>query len=223
MKSIRIILIFLCCYPLYSMQIPFSTSPVTTETNLINNFLRIEPDDLQADSHQTRVRMWYDTDNLYAEVLSVWDSACTPGRLSGRDSGSNGDYIYLTLITNPESYSNYYYGATPSGVLCDGTRDITNGSSTTWNSSYTYTTELIDGLWRVVFTIPFRDIRFTADPPYIWKIRFTHYFESDRSYFTYPYYSEANPKDYYDKAQPIILTYKINVQSNWILRPYDKD
>lgn len=220
MNFIKIIILLLCCFPLYGIDVPYSTIPVSTETNLITGFLRIDPDDRQADLHETRLNIWYDEDNLYTEIKSVWDSACTVGRFSGRDIGSNGDYLFLNLITNPDTYSNYYYGATPTGGLYDGTRDLPSGLSRTWNSSYSYTTELIDSLWTVVFTIPFRDIRFNASPPYNWEIRFAHYFESDRSYYAYPYYSEVDPKNYYDNALPITLTHKIKRQLNWKLRPY---
>jgi len=220
MNFIKITILILCYFPLYGIEVQYSTLLISTETHLFTGFLWVEPGDRQADLHQTRFNLWYDEDNLYAEIKSVWDSACTVGRFSDRDIGSNGDYLFLNLITNPNTYSYYYYVATHAGGLYDGTHDQPNGSSRTWNSSYSYTTELIVSLWTVVFTIPFRDIGFNACPPYYWEIRCAHYFENDRSCYAYPHYSKVDPKNYYDNALPITCTHRIQQQFNLKLRPY---
>ena len=221
MKSILLILwVLIFTNLLLAFELPLSSVPVKTEANMISNLLRIDPDDQKLETLPTRVWLWYDEENLYAAFEAVIDSTFSMGKYADRDMGTKGDYLYFNVIPNPESFNAYYYTATPTGTLSDGTRDLSSGAGYLWNSSYSYTTSQNDSIWSVEFKIPFKDMRFGADPPYKWKVRLTRYHESNLNYYGYPYYKEINPKDYYLKAADITLTGRIKRNSNWKLRPY---
>jgi len=213
-------MVILCCGAVCAMEIPFSTIPVKTDANLITNLVRIDPDDQKAETLPTKVWLWYDEENLYAEFEARIDSTFTLGQYCARDIGTSGDYLFLNIITNPDSYSNYFYLATPTGSLSDGTRDLNSGSSYDWDSSYSYTNSINDSVWSVVLKIPFKEMRFKASPPYKWKVKITRYNEHDKYYYACPYYSEKDPKEYYRKATEITMTSRIKSSSDWKFRPY---
>ena len=221
MKRIQFVIILLAGYCLlYAMEIPFSTVPVKSDANLITNLVRIDPDDQKAESLPTQVWLWYDENNLYARFEAAIDSTLTIGQPSARDANSRCDFLYINLITNPMSHSGYYYAATPSGSLEDGTLSLSNGDWSNWDSSYSYTNSITDTLWAVVFTIPFKDLRFDAEPPYKWKIVVTRFHDNNLNNYAFPYYRSKETGNFYDKALKLELTHKINRHSNWKLRPY---
>jgi hypothetical protein len=185
----------------------------------MENLLRVDPDDQKAETLPTKVWLWYDEENLYAQYECKIDNTFTPGKYAERDSGTQGDYVYFVVMTNPQAYHCYIYQACPTGTLSDGTRDL-SGTSYDWNSSYSYTTEHNDSLWTIVFKVPFKDLRFAADPPYKWKVKLSRTHESIQNSFSYPYYAGNNPKDYYLTAADIVMTHKIKKHTDWKFRPY---
>lgn len=204
---------------LNAFEIPFSTTPIKTDVNLITGFLRITPNDQKAETLPTQAWLWYDEDNMYCRIECLIDSTFTIGQYASRDCGTQGDYLYFTIMTNPVSYSEYIYTATPTGALMEGTGDI-NGNSYDWDSSYSYTTDYNDTLWTVVFSVPFSEMRFKANPPYNWKVTFSRYHEQSRDDYVYPFYNNKIAKDYYYKAKEIVLTHKIKRRSDWKFKPY---
>lgn len=221
MRQIQILLTLAFCFSLLNaLEIPFSDVPVKTDANLVEILVRIDPDDKKEETLPTRIWLWYDEENLYVQVESVIDSTFSPGNFAQRDLDSKGDYLFLNLITNPQTKYAYHFSATPSGSLAEGTKDINQGSSYDWNSSYSYTTNQNDTLWTVVFKIPFKDMRFNANPPYKWRFTLSRYHEKNREYYAVPYYKESNSKDFYDKAIDITLTHKIKGKQDWKFRPY---
>ncbi|HPT71179.1 MAG TPA: hypothetical protein PLE74_02730 [Candidatus Cloacimonadota bacterium] len=205
---------------LSAVEIPFSTSMITNDSNHFSSFVRIDPNDQKAESLPTNVLIWYDEENLYALFNTKIDSTFTKGKYASRDNGSEGDYLYLYVIPSPSSFSDYFYLATPSGALSDGTSDINNGTSYLWDSSYSYSSEITDSTWIVRMVIPFRDIRFSNESPYQWKVSFMRYNEFNREYYVYPYYDNKVSKDFYAKAIDIELKHKIKRHHAWKFRPY---
>ncbi len=213
-------LFILCCWLLTAMEVPFSTVPILTEANQIGPFVRIDPDDKKPETLPTKAWIWYDEENIYVKVQCTIDSSFVKGAFRQRDSDSGGDYLFLHLITNPRTQYAYIYDATPSGALSDCVKDIKQGSNYNWNSSYSYTTEDNDTLWTVIFTVPFKDMRFPKNPPYKWKIRLTRFHKNSLEYYSYPYYKDGNDKEFFDKAMEITLTHKISGKKDWKFRPY---
>lgn len=221
MRFIQCILIGLFCLSLlYSIELPFSSVPVKTDSNLMENLLRVDPDDKKPETLPTQAWFWFDEENFYAHVESVIDSTFTRGTFAQRDVDTQGDYIFVHIITNPRTKYSYHYSATPTGTLAEGTKDMTQGTSYDWDSSYSYTTAENDTLWTVVFKIPFKDMRFNANPPYEWRFRISRFHEKNSDYFAYPYYKDSDKKDFFDKAADITLTHKIKGKKDWKFRPY---
>jgi hypothetical protein len=221
MKLILILLLFfVVTAELICLEIPFSSVPVKTDANLFDQLLRVNPDDKMPETLPTQAWLWYDEENLYAAMEARIDSTFSVGKYAPRDESSGCDYLYIYLFPNPGSYSCCYYAATPTNILEDGSMDKYKMASCDWNSSYSYTSEITDSTWSVVFKIPFRDLRFATDPPYKWKIRFSRNYYQETHEYSYPYYKFRETKDFFDKAADIVMTHKIKKQSNWKFRPY---
>jgi hypothetical protein len=221
MKRIQFAAILMAGFCLLNaMEIPFSTVPIKTDANLITNLVRIDPDDRKPETLPTQAWLWYDEDNLYVLAEGRIDSTFSEGLFAQRDADSKGDYLFLHLITNPKTKYSYHYSATPNGVLAEGTKDINLGSSYDWNSSYSYKTEHNDTLWTVVFKLPFKDMRFSRNPPYKWEIRLSRFHEKSREYYAFPYYKDGDEKDFFDKTLSVTLTHAIKGKRDWKFRPY---
>ncbi len=221
MRPVQIIFTLVFCFGLLNaLEIPFSPVPVKTDDNMITNLVRIDPDDKKDETLPTKIWLWHDEESFFAQVESVIDSTFTPGTFAQRDADAKGDYLFLYIITNPQTKYAYHYAATPSGSLAEGTKDVNLGSTYDWNSSYSYKTEHNDTLWTVVYKIPFKDMRFHKNPPYRWKFRLSRYHEKNKYYYTYPYYRESDSKEFFDKAVEITMNHKISGRKDWKFRPY---
>lgn len=221
MKCVQLILAMIFFSTLLcALEVPYSDVPIRTDNNKIIEFLRIDPDDKKTETLPTTAWLWHDTENLYVEVQCSIDSTFTQGSFAQRDGDSKGDYLFLYLITNPQTRYAYQYTATPSGSIAEGVKDINWGTNYDWNSSYSYQTEHNDTLWTVVFQLPFKDMRFQKNPPYKWRFRLTRYNEKNREYYSFPYYKDNDDKDFFEKALDITLSHKIVGKKDWKFRPY---
>jgi hypothetical protein len=115
------------------------------------------------------------------------------------------------------------YMAYPTGTIEDAIRKTDMNGDFLWNSNYTYSTNVTDSLWTVVFKIPYKDMRFNPKPPYNWKVILTRYNKKGDEYYSIPYVITKDGKDYFTKAVDITLTHKIKPNSNWKFRPYIVD
>jgi hypothetical protein len=203
-----------------SKEIPYSQTPVQTDANLFDNYVRIGPDDKKAETLKTKTWLWYDDDAIYAKFEAEIDSTFTDGLYAPRDSGSDCDYLRVQLITIPEAYYAYYYLFYPTASLYDGIRKDGAGLDKNWNSEYSYESSLGNNIWTVTIRLPFKDMRYVAKPPYNWKIILTRYHKKTDESFSQPYVVNKMGKEYFSKALDIRLTHQINRNSGWKFRPY---
>ena len=202
------------------MEVPFSQTPVLTDDNLMQDFVRVTPDDKLPEKLKTRCWFWYDENALYVKFEAEIDSTFKRGVFYPKDNGQDGDYVRLQLITIPEAYYAYYYIGTPTGNLNDAVRTIDNVDYQ-WNSSYSYQTEICgDSLWITDMTIPFRELRFNAKPPYWWKVILSRSHKENDEFYSMPYANTKDGKDYFTKAADITLTHPIKRSSDLKFKPY---
>jgi hypothetical protein len=221
MKLILLILVSLVLFAtLFSIEIPYSSVPVSTDANLFQNFFRIDPDDKKLESLPTKVWLWYDEDNMYLKIEAKIDSTFIKGEYSPRDVYVKSDYVRIQLITIPEAYYAYYYEFHASGSLTDGIRKTDMSIDYNWNSAYSYTTENNDSLWTMIAKLPFKDLRFNTKPPYEWKVILTRFNQKHEEFYSHPYANIKELKDYFNYSENITLTHKIKRSSDWKFRPY---
>jgi hypothetical protein len=209
----------MCCV-MSAIEIPFSRESVKTDANLFENFVRIDPDDSKSESLKTRCWLWYDEDALHVEFAAEIDSTFRKGNYYPKDNGQDGDYVRIQIVTIPEAYYSYYYTAAPLGNQSDAVRNADMYTDFQWNSSYSFQTEYSDTLWTTHFVIPFKDMRFSAKPPYQWKVLLLRYNESKQESYSKPYANTKDGKDYFLKAADITLTHQIKRSSDLKFKPY---
>ncbi|MDZ4120958.1 MAG: hypothetical protein U1C33_00960, partial [Candidatus Cloacimonadaceae bacterium] len=144
----------------------------------------------------------------------------TYGNYAKRDAGSNADFMRVQLFTLPDAFYGYFYIAYPNGSLGDGVRNQDLNVDYSWNSTYSYESEIDDSHWRVLFRIPFKELRFQKREPHQWKVTLTRYSHNAKEYYSLPAYLLSEGKAYFTKAQDIVLERKINRSSDFRLYPY---
>ncbi|HPR16859.1 MAG TPA: hypothetical protein PLD62_01295, partial [Candidatus Cloacimonadota bacterium] len=211
---------FLFTSLLYSFEVPYSTIPLKTESNLIDDFRRVNPPDSCAIGLNTQAWLWQDDKNLYVYVQCEIDEHFDLGIYANHDSSPNADYLRLQLITDLNNYFAYGYFAHPLGSKYDYIRKANHETDEYWNSRYSYDSEILNNQWNVTFTIPFSDLRHQNTPPYEWKIILTRYIKSDRQSFSAPFVLTKMGNDYFRRAHSITINHYIPNVSHFSFRPY---
>lgn len=221
MKHVGGIFILLCLLSsLTAMQVPLSDVPVFTPENMLQGFFRVSPEDAAAEKLHTKVWLWQDNEVLNVHFACEIDSSFFPGQICTRDNGSDADYVRVQLITIPDAYYAYYYLAYPTGNLSDAVRDSDLSIDYNYNSAYSYSTSHNDKLWEVTLKIPLNELRFKQQLPYNWKIILTRYHKETQENYSLPFVLTKMKKDYYAKAQDIVLNHPVKRNLDISLRPY---
>ncbi len=201
-------------------QIPLSNQPVLTEANCFTEFVRIDPDDSKPEPLGTRFWLWQDGNNLMVYAEAELDSTYEPGNQVRRDEGTSGDMLRVQLITMPQAYMAYAYLAFPLGSLSDGIRLQDMSVDFSWDSDYSYTSEVIGSLWKMTMRIPLGELRFRQEQPYNWRVILTRYHQDDSSTFSSPYANIEDKNAYFTSSHPITLSGHINRDFPITLKPY---
>ncbi|MBP7205355.1 MAG: hypothetical protein KBA54_02445 [Candidatus Cloacimonetes bacterium] len=202
------------------LALPDSREPVLTDANLLTGFLRVTPDDKVPETLPTKAWLWQDGSDLMVHFEAAIDSTFTQGSLTVKDEGTTADYLRVQLITIPDAYYAYYYVAFPLGNLQDGVRGSDMSIDLAWNSHYSYTSQHSDSLWTVTMRIPLGELRFKQDKPYRWKIILHRNLEDSQDFYALPYSNTKMGKDYFLKAQDIVLPNPVQHQLDIALKPY---
>lgn len=208
---------FIFC--LWSLEVPVSDCPILEDANMLNGFMRVTPDDKEAEKLPTRVWLWQNGDVLNIQVDCVIDSTFTPGNICTRDRTNSADWLRVQLITIPDAYYSYMYYAYPTGNLVDGVRTATT-ADLGFNSTYSYTTKHTDKLWQVYYQIPLSELRFKQQLPYKWKIIITRNHQKINEAYNLPYVTGDMKNDYFGKAYDIVLSQPVKRKLGVSLRPY---
>jgi hypothetical protein len=221
MKRIQLLALALFSLSLlFSFNVPYSKVPVLSDDNLLQDFVRISPDDKQTEKLPTRAWLWHDEDALFVHIEATTDSTFNPGLFSPRDNTNNGDYLRVQIFTIPEAYYGYYYMMYPYGSLYDGIRKDGAGLDVNWNSDYSYKTDYDNQNWTVTVRFPFKDMRFGKKPPYTWKIVLSRYHKTTDESFSKPYMVNKMGKEYFTNGLDITLLHELKHSSNWKFKPY---
>ncbi len=203
-----------------AMDIPFSNSEIKTDDNHLSQFRKVSPPDSSECDFATDVWLWHDGKNLYLLWEVETDETFARGRYTSYDKSNEADFLRLQLITDVKSYYAYGYYAFPLNNKSDFIRGSSLSVNGSWNSTYDYSSEITDNNWKVLMTIPFKDLRFSGSPPYQWKIVLSRYFYNKNETYNLPYLTTKMNKDYFRKAQDIILKENIRKNKNFYIRPY---
>lgn len=205
---------------LNSIEIPFSDNEIKTEKNLLSRFLRTSPADSAECFLSTKVWFWHNGKNLYFLWEAEIDESFEYGKYTPVDKWPDSDYLRLQIITDVKSYYAYMYYAFPLGNRYDAINKPDFDYDKNWNSTYTYQSEILNKTWKVLMTIPFKDLRFYGSSPHNWKIILTRNLRKYREYYTLPFVLTKYGRDYFRKAENITINQNIRKTKNFYFRPY---
>ena len=217
--SMVLVFLLLACSMFATLQVPFSLELIKTETNLMQDLLRVTPEDKEPESLKTKAWLWQDESSLNVHFECVIDSTFYPGAISTRDINTTADYLRVQLITIPDAYYSYFYMAFPTGNLLDAVRS-SEALDSSFNSTYSYTTTHSDSLWQVTLKIPLAELRFKQQMPYNWKIILTRYNKTMDETFSQPYVLTKMKNDYFTLAQDIQLNHPLKRKLDLAFKPY---
>jgi len=222
MKKVFIcsILMAIMFFYLQAIEVPYSREPVLEDSNLIDDFVRIDPDDLMPESLKTKAWIWQDDNKLMIHFRCAINETFATGYSARRDEYIGADYVRVQLITMPDTYFSYVFMAYPSGHLVDGIRREDMNIDNQWNSNYSYESSYNDSLWNVTFTIPLGSLRFRNTVPYHFYLILTRYNQASNETYSSPYAHIKQKRNYFYSAHEIILHQPITKDIDLKIKPY---
>lgn len=205
---------------LLTLEIPYSTKAVKTDSNLLSGFYRADIEDGSMPPNSTKAWIWRSNKYLHISWEVAIDSNFTKGEFTPKDNIPNSDFLRVQIITTPSDPFSYGFYAFPLGNKYDNTKSEDMNIDSDWDSSYKYSTSYTDNSWLVEMQIPFRDLRFSGSAPYSWNIILSRYYEENESLYSLPDLSDTSGKEYFRQALPIEIAQAINRDKIISLKPY---
>lgn len=164
------------------IKISKSNSPIEVDGKLnetvwqgmpLLDFYQRDPDEGKPSTQKTAVKVTYDDEAFYVGAYcydSEPDSIVTV--LARKDQWVQSDYFMLFLDPYFDKRSGYYFYATPSGSVGDGTLFNSDWDESSWNGVWEAKTQRTGDGWTVEMRIPFSQLRFNKRNDMTWGINF---------------------------------------------------
>lgn len=150
--------------------------PFWQEAPFAHGFRQNQPQEGEASTEQTEVRVLYDAQNLYIGVLC---RDREPDKIVAqklqRDGGLEDDDMFAFLLDTYHDKRNAYFfatnpnGAEEDGQLVDGAFD----ADYDWDGVWEVRAQIHDAGWSAEFKIPFWNLKFNSVAEQSWGINFT--------------------------------------------------
>ena len=149
------------------------SDPVWKEAPLVSDFQQTRPDEGEAASERTEVRIVYDQDTLYFGVVCyVTDPRTVIVSDSRRDTSlTDTDSFRIIFDTYRDQQNGFVFGTNPAGLEYDG--QVTGGGfNLNWDGVWQVRARVSEIGWTAEFAIPFRTLRYPSDQTQIFGINF---------------------------------------------------
>jgi hypothetical protein len=131
----------------------------------LTGFAQRDPDNGDAMSEATFVRIAYDDRFLYLAILCQdRDAAAIAGGLGRRDEVPQTDQISIGLDPRHDHLTGFFFQTNPSGWQGDLFMYDDDRMDRDFNAVWEVRTQVVAGGWSAEFRIPFSQLRFTASP-----------------------------------------------------------
>jgi hypothetical protein len=138
-------------------------------------FVQKFPDEGQAPSEPTTVRVLYDDDAVYIGIECQQAESPLVDRLTRRDREVNADRVEVDLATRGDGKSAFHFGVNAAGVLVDGIRYDDTELSLDWDENWEAAAQRTATGWSAELRIPLRILRFPAVPTQSWGLQVRRY------------------------------------------------
>jgi Domain of unknown function (DUF5916)/Carbohydrate family 9 binding domain-like len=137
----------------------------------IDDMLQNDPNNMQAPTERTLVKVLYDDRSVYVGVINYMrDPSKITTALGRRDTFPRSDSIKISFDPRHDHLTAYTFDSNPSGVQGDMTWYDDTRSSTDYDAIWEVRTQVTDEGWIAEYRIPFSQLRFSITPgePVVW-------------------------------------------------------
>ena len=166
------------------------------KAKISSDFLQEDPYNLSLPSNETRVRVLYDSENLYifAEMF-IDDPNEISAKLVNRDNWEDGfdgfsDYFSFDIDSRHDHQTGFIFSVNAAGVQADAVVFDDSGYDPEWNAVWESNVAVFNDCWTVEMKIPFSILRFSKSDNMKWGLNMYRYIHSKNEYIAwvaYPY------------------------------------
>lgn len=140
---------------------------------VIDAFTQDEPNEGQAPSERTLVRILYDDEAIYVGA-TMYDSSpdSIVARLGRRDSDLDSDAFGFFVDPYYDRRTGYYFAINAAGTLMDGILENDDWDDDSWDGVWTGKAQRNQEGWTAELRIPYSQLRFRKDEAYTWGVNF---------------------------------------------------
>ncbi len=139
----------------------------------IDQFTQDEPNEGEAPSERTVVRVIYDDEAIYVGA-KMYDASpdSIVKRLGRRDSNLDADQFGIFIDPYLDRRTGFYFGVNAAGTLLDGVLLNDDWDDDSWDGVWQGKARIDEDGWTVEMRIPYSQLRFHESDVYTWGINF---------------------------------------------------
>lgn len=163
--------------------------PVWGDAAAVMQLRQRDPDEGQAVSESTEVRVLYDGAALYVGArLFDREPGAIARPLARRDVESPSDEFRVLLDSYHDHRTTFLFAVSPAGVQRDAVAgDDGDDFDDSWNAVWQAATSVDSLGWTVEIRIPFAQLRFSAAPEQVWGVQFVRWIQRKQELAQYPF------------------------------------
>jgi hypothetical protein len=141
----------------------------------IDGFIQQDPEEGAPTTEKTEAWIFFDDKNIYVSAR-CWDSH--PEREIGnemrRDAQgiTNNEHFIVVFDTFHDRRNGMFFQTNILGAQRDALITDENAQNTDWNAVWDVKTARFDHGWSAEFAVPFKSLRYNADPVQVWGVTF---------------------------------------------------
>jgi len=147
--------------------------PAWLEAPMVTGFTQMEPNEGEAASERTEVRVLYGASALFV-AFRAFDRApdSIAAQLTRRDSDSYSDGLHVLVDSYNDRRTAFHFAVNPVGVKYDIYRFDDTQEDASWDAVWDVATRMDDQGWTAEFRIPYSQLRFGNQDEQSWGINF---------------------------------------------------
>ena len=144
------------------------------------DYIEFQPDNGTAPSEQTKMKIVYDSKNIYVAFKCYQADPTTIERRLGRRDDFAGDWVEINIDSYNDDSTSFSFTASASGVKGDEFISNNGNFDTSWNPIWYLSTQIDADGWTAEFRIPLSQLRFSAADEQVWGLQSTRrYFNNE--------------------------------------------
>ena len=184
-----------------------------------SDYVEFEPDVGTAPTEQTKMKITYDSKNLYVAFKCYQADPATIEKRMGRRDDFPGDWVEINLGSYGDNRTAFSFTISASGVKGDEFISNNGNFDDSWNPIWYTSTQIDDEGWTAEMRIPFSQLRFGNSEEQVWGLQSTRrYFNNEERSLWQPL--PANPPGWVSEFGELRGIIGIKPQKQLEIQPY---